>query len=515
MLVLPDGKPVSLANLYRNRSAFLACGGPSLLNHDLKKLNQRGILIMAVNNAAAIVRPHLWTCVDDPGNFCDAIWRDPTILKFAPRENFDKRLVVRNQKGELVVSGESVRQMPAVFGYARNEEFVPERFLQEETFNWGNHAKKTDADGQSGSRSVMYVALKLLFHLGIRRVYLIGCDFRMEHRASNYSFEQDRTISSVKGNNHTYEVLNVRLGRLNPYFKREGFEVFNCTPNSRLTVFPAKCYRKAIRTIRKNFPRTLNTAGMYDRIQRERDAAKTRKPPKQPKKDAAAPKSRVAPKKVNSQLKIIERRNGRDIPRTFDFFDKAYVINLAKRTDRLAHMTEGCEFAGIDFERFEAATPDHQAAFKSPGSHGCFMSHVGVWKAALAAGCKRALVMEDDVVFPENFREAFSAIIGLLQFVEWDLFHGTAIRRTRDGILRQVKRVGCSHFYIAKAASLRYLLEHSPPAIEKGMPIDQYITSMPLKKLVPPTNLTPQAVGYSDTSGRIKKQRRVKVSTIH
>ena len=62
--------------------------------------------------------------------------------------------------------------MPAVFGYRRNEAFVAEQWLYEDTFNWGNHSKRTDAYGNTGSRSVMYIALRLLFYLGVRQLYL-------------------------------------------------------------------------------------------------------------------------------------------------------------------------------------------------------------------------------------------------------------------------------------------------------------------------------------------------------
>jgi hypothetical protein len=213
---------------------------------------------MAVNNAAAVVRPHLWTCVDDPANFCDAIWRDPAVWKFVPCEYFEKPLSVRGLQGELVVSHETVREMPAVFGYRRNEDFSAERFLQEPTFNWGNHGSRSDDLGNQGSRSVMYVALKLLYCLGVQRVYLLDCDFRMTLGGQNYAFEQDRSMASVKGNT------------LRPKFEQAGFAVFNCTPNSGLTVFPHVPFEQAISEALTGFPSDLRTDGMYDRGRRER-----------------------------------------------------------------------------------------------------------------------------------------------------------------------------------------------------------------------------------------------------
>ncbi len=274
MLFSRDGHNVFLGDMYRGHSAFLIAGGPSLNSHDLAQLDQRGILTCAVNNAAAVYRPRLWVSVDDPGNFVDAIWQDPGILKFVPLCHMEKHFMVRNEVDELVPSQDAVGDLPAVFGFRRNEQFREEQWLYEDTFNWGNHSQKHDSDGNKGSRSVMYVAIRLLFYLGIRRLFMIGCDFRMEHGGQNYAFSQDRTRNSVRGNNDSYRILNQRLERLRPYFEREGFQIINCTPNSGLTVFPYLPFEAAIDEARAHMPSRINTVGMYDRQQRKRNQAK-------------------------------------------------------------------------------------------------------------------------------------------------------------------------------------------------------------------------------------------------
>jgi hypothetical protein len=272
MLFTRDGHNVFLGDMYRGHAAFLLCSGPSLARHDLSQLTQRGMLTMAVNNAATVFRPHLWCSVDDPGNFSDAIWFDPGILKFVPLCHMEKNFTVRDENQELVESKEVVGDMPGVFGFRRNENFVAEQWLYEDTFNWGNHGHKFDAYSQKGARSVFYVALRLLFYLGIRRLYLLGCDFRMHVGQANYAFPQDRSSSAVRGNNRSYEVLNVRLSHLLPYFEQEGFEVFNCTPDSGLTVFPEMPFERAVAEASAVIPRQIITAGMYDRNQRKKDA---------------------------------------------------------------------------------------------------------------------------------------------------------------------------------------------------------------------------------------------------
>jgi hypothetical protein len=225
---------------------------------------------MAVNNVASIVRPNLWVSVDDPGNFCDAIWRDPGILKFIPMSQMRKAIWVRGAKNRLVPSGESAAQMPGVFGFRRNEKFVAKTWLSEPSFCWGNHAKVRDSDQLIGSRSVFLVAIKLAHYLGIRRLYLLGCDFHMPEKGAAYAFAQNRSPGSVRSNNRTYQVVNRRLKRLVPYFQKEDFHVFNCTPNSGLTAFPYKPFGEGLRELLDAMPTEITTEGMYDHTARRK-----------------------------------------------------------------------------------------------------------------------------------------------------------------------------------------------------------------------------------------------------
>jgi hypothetical protein len=264
------GESICLRNVYRGATAFLLCGGPSLASHNLRLLEQRGVLTCAVNNAATVFRPHLWVSMDDPTHFCDVIWRDPGILKFAPQRDMERHFVVRDAQDRLQPSREVVGDMPGVFGYRHNNTFIAARWLCQDTFNWGSNATPGDAAGQNGSRSVMYVALRLLFHLGVRRLYLLGCDFRMQTGAANYAFPQRRCASSVRHNNTTYRILNERLAQLLPYFQQEGYEVRNCTPNSGLVVFPHVPFEEAVDAACATMPNRILTEGMYDQLAQTR-----------------------------------------------------------------------------------------------------------------------------------------------------------------------------------------------------------------------------------------------------
>ena len=274
LLFTRDGHNVFLGDMFRGGSCFLVCSGPSLKAQDLTLLQQRGIVTCTVNNAATVVRSSLWVSVDDPGNFSDAVWRDPAITKLVPLDHMEKAFTVRNSSGELEQSRELVGDMPAVFGFRRNEAFNASQFLYEDTVNWGNHGQRVDELGIKGSRSVMLAAVRLMFYLGMRTLYLLGCDFKMQQGVANYAFPQDRSRSSVNGNNKTFDALNARFRSLLPSFERENFQIFNCTPDSGLTAFPTMRYEEAVEAALTDFPRQINTAGMYDRKQRECDQGK-------------------------------------------------------------------------------------------------------------------------------------------------------------------------------------------------------------------------------------------------
>ena len=63
---------------------------------------------------------------------------------------------------------------------------------------------------------------------------------------------------------------------------------------------------------------------------------------------------------------------------------------------------------------------------RQPGLIGCGLSHSALAKHALAYGFKRFTIMEDDVVFPEDFRNKLSTVHRFLdlQSGEWDIFSG-------------------------------------------------------------------------------------------
>jgi len=276
MLFNRDGLNIFMGDTYRGCSAFLILGGPSfgdiikgetefkgkkMSNREL--LNYPGFVTMATNNAPRTFRPNLWTMVDDPGNFIKSIWLDPKITKFVPFDHTEKN-IFDNEKWEHMDC--KVGECPNSYFLRRNEHFNPEQFLTEGTFNWGEHSDAVDTLGNKGGRSVMLVAIKLLYYLGVRKIFLLGCDFKMDEN-TKYHFAQDRSKGSQNGNNSTYEILKSRFTSLLPEFEKVGLKVFNCNPDSGLKVFPYIPFEEAINLATNQMPdiSVERTEGLYDR----------------------------------------------------------------------------------------------------------------------------------------------------------------------------------------------------------------------------------------------------------
>lgn len=201
---------------------FLCCNGPSLAGVDLASLRVPGALVMAVNNGGHLIRPDLWVCVDHPTRFMGSIWEDPAILKFVPDGHgrsplWDERLDA--------ASARLVRDCPGVVGYPAGKLFRPATWLTEPRVTYGQDRF-----------CVMLAALKLAWHLGFRRVYLLGVDWVYDHERA-YFFDEDRTAEHAAQNTTLFEIIGRYLGQLRPWFERAGYEIYNCNSASGLRVF--------------------------------------------------------------------------------------------------------------------------------------------------------------------------------------------------------------------------------------------------------------------------------------
>lgn len=102
-------------------------------------------------------------------------------------------------------------------------------------------------------------------------------------------------------------------------------------------------------------------------------------------------------------------------------------VNLDSRPDRLAHMKNELEKAGISAERHRGILPSEVTdartdvmRMRTPGAIGCHMSQVGIMKKAFELG-QSAFVMEDDLVFCEDILKRLNYISSWTEKNDWDV----------------------------------------------------------------------------------------------
>ncbi len=246
-----DDRSVYLEGLYRGSPVFLVCNGPSFLPDDRLALDVPTISTMTLNNGGHGFRSNFWICVDEPSRFMDSIWDDPTIQKFVPLNFFEESF---SRNGEADRPRRTVRACPNTFGYERVDGFSARSFLASDSFFWGHNPC------EGGAHSVMLPAIKMLYYLGFRTIYLVGCDFGMSPDR-RYWFDEDRTEKAIIGNNHIYNTLTGYFSELQDVFLASGLKVYNTTVGSNLTVFPHKRLVDAIASAAIDV--SGSTKGMY------------------------------------------------------------------------------------------------------------------------------------------------------------------------------------------------------------------------------------------------------------
>ncbi len=169
---------------------------------------------------------------------------------------------------------------------------------------------------------------------------------------------------------------------------------------------------------------------------------------------------------------------------------QAYLINLDHRTDRLAVMQAQLGAQGVVYRRIAAVNGLGAADIGYPASHArlskpeyaCYLSHVKCWKALLASGAERCLIMEDDLALGPDFKtcleqDGFFNHDGCVTRLECRPYrtvvtktclhkhNGTRLRRkmTYDG--------GTGAYVITRAYAAYLLKHHSLPEI----PVDDQV----------------------------------------
>ena len=90
-----------------------------------------------------------------------------------------------------------------------------------------------------------------------------------------------------------------------------------------------------------------------------------------------------------------------------DFIDKIYVITVEGFTERHEHIEYQLSKHNIEAEILYNVKPTKGRAQMANGQYGCHLSHKRAIKSFIDSKKDTCLILEDDVVFCENFTERF------------------------------------------------------------------------------------------------------------
>lgn len=251
-----------LGDQFAGCACMLVCGGPSVREMDLTRLQERGVFVAALSQIAAThVRPHAWFSVDKCSTYHPAIWRDPAIMKFVPRvlrNDVDNGTLPHHDGHRWHNGGPQAWKCPNVWYYNRGDEWDWDGFLERPWAMWATPVDSPDRV----KKSVMLVAIRLLHWLGFRAVYLIGCDFEMK-LDRQYAFASSKGQGACRSNNRSYRAINETFVRLRPTMESCGFRVYNASAGGRLDAFERVSLDDAIDACRASFPATIDVTGLY------------------------------------------------------------------------------------------------------------------------------------------------------------------------------------------------------------------------------------------------------------
>lgn len=193
-------------------------------------------------------------------------------------------------------------------------------------------------------------------------------------------------------------------------------------------------------------------------------------------------------------------------PKTKLGFDNVYLVNLARRPDRLKKMQYCFDELGIDAELFEAVdgkqlneTYFEQLGIKQLdgyfdpyrknglkyGEIGCFLSHYFIWQDIIKKGYKKIILFEDDIRFQPAFAHQLDVIMQNAEVAipNWELLYvGRKRLVTTEEFLNNSNYLVWPTYtywtlsYVITDKGAKKLIDQSP--LGKMVAVDEYLPIM-------------------------------------
>jgi GR25 family glycosyltransferase involved in LPS biosynthesis len=203
-----------------------------------------------------------------------------------------------------------------------------------------------------------------------------------------------------------------------------------------------------------------------------------------------------------------------------DYFDRVVAINLDRRPDRWERLKDHLEDINWPFrtpERMSAVDGDATTVpiwwKQGGGAWGCLMSHARILEDCIGRNVRRVLILEDDVVFTDDFSEA---VEGFLSDVppDWDqLYFGGQHLRNPTRLSEHVyscANINRTHCHAVSRKFMPRMYRHILNAYDyidhPGHHVDHRLGVLQetgtVQVFAPVNWLAGQRAGHSDISGR-------------
>jgi hypothetical protein len=203
-----DYQKLTYLNRYLGESIILCGTGPSLHGVDPEGLRKKGMPILGLNNSFEIVDLDFWMTCDSPDQFDKKIW-EKECLKFCAW-NWREESAIQDRKNILFYKAYGLE-------VGHSEEFDESLVVNGPYINFVFEG------------CTFPMALHMVYWLGFRRVFLVGCDFGGKSHLSTLSnkfCEEHQKLNLERGFNALREASDA--GAL---------ELISCTADSPINSF--------------------------------------------------------------------------------------------------------------------------------------------------------------------------------------------------------------------------------------------------------------------------------------
>jgi hypothetical protein len=261
-----NGEPADIENLWAPYPAFLVGGGPSINDVDKERFRERGVMSMGINQVASWVPVRAWVHSDPQHKFHHAMFLDPSIMTFTPQPKLRYSFFMKTEEG-FRSSVPKVKDCPNTYGFRRDTCFMPDQFFTTPFAHWGPGKHQPKCYKQIGTFCTMLIGIRLLYHLGVRTIFLLGVDYCGRDKMC-YGFPSDK-----RERNRRYKKERAMLEALLPTFERHGVLIYNTNRESQLDLFKHVPFDQAVDFCKGDIPpEPLDPRGYYAKSKTEPEA---------------------------------------------------------------------------------------------------------------------------------------------------------------------------------------------------------------------------------------------------